>query len=164
MSRRTPILRARDQARSTHQPLRLPDADPVTHQSAAFACPRGHEFTLMFADNVQLPGTWECRQHSTAAGLKNQARPQAPPVKVRTHLDMLRERRSELDLAVLLDSQLKALRAGQLVPVERWLHERAASKLAPAVNDASAATKVAPVARDAAAASKVAPAVNDAAR
>lgn len=116
MSRRTPILRARDQVRSTCQPVRSPETDSASRQSAAFVCPRGHEFTLMFADNVQLPGTWECRQHSTAAELKNQARPQAPPVKVRTHLGMLRERRSELDLAVLLDSQLKVLRAGQLVP------------------------------------------------
>ena len=128
MSRRTPILRARDQVRSTYQSARSPEADSANRQSAAFVCPRGHEFTLMFADNVQLPSAWECRQHSTAAGLKNQARPQAPPVKVRTYLDMLRERRSERDLAVLLDSQLKALRAGQLVPVERWLHERAESE------------------------------------
>jgi hypothetical protein len=126
MSYRIPILRARDQVRSTYQPVRPQEADPAAHQSVDFVCPRGHEFTLMFAENVELPSAWECRQHSTAAGLKNQARPQPPPVKVRTHWDMLRERRKESDLERLLDAQLKALRSGQLMSVEQWLHQRAA--------------------------------------
>lgn len=120
MPHRTTIPRARDQVQSTYQPDRQQE-EPATRQSAAFVCPRGHEFTLVFADDVELPSSWECRQHSTQAELETQARLQPQPVKVRTHLDMLRERRSEPELAQLLDDQLKALRAGQLVSVEEWV-------------------------------------------
>jgi len=121
---RTPILRTREQERPTYHPVRGQEEDLAGRKSADFICPRGHEFTRVFADDIELPAEWECRQHSVTAERKNQAYQQPLPVKVRTHWDMVRERRKESELARILDDQLTALRAGELVTVGVWLRER----------------------------------------
>jgi hypothetical protein len=77
----------------------------------------------VFADDIELPAEWECRQHGIAARLKDSAHSQQP-AKTRTHWDMVRERRNESELARILDDQIKDLRAGRLVGVEVWLRER----------------------------------------
>jgi hypothetical protein len=76
-----------------------------------------------FADNADLPITWECRQHGIEARLNDSAyRP--CPAKTRCHWDMVLERRPVSDLAQPLDQQLKELRAGRLIPIEQWLAMR----------------------------------------
>jgi RNA polymerase binding protein RbpA len=107
--------------------VRVPDDDLTARQSVAFTCPQGHEFTLTFADNAIPPCTWECRQHSVTAEHKD-ALPQEQPTKARSHWDMVNERRPESELAQLLDTQLKALRAGQLQTVGQWLHQAQATR------------------------------------
>jgi|SRR5215470_1291787 len=120
---RTSSLRTRDQERPAYYPVRRQAEDLAGRQSVDFACPRGHEFTRVFSDDIALPAEWECRQHSVTAERKDRARLQPPAVKVRTHWDMVRERRKESELARILDDQLRALRAGRLVAVEVWLGE-----------------------------------------
>jgi RNA polymerase-binding protein len=115
--------KTRDHSIFTHEPIRGPDDDLAARQSVAFTCPQGHQFTITFADDAVPPSTWECRQHSVTAERKDALPQEQQPTKARSHTDMLHERRPESELAQLLDTQLKALRAGQLQTVEQWLHQ-----------------------------------------
>lgn len=94
----------------------------VGRRSITFTCPRGHAFMVPFADGIALPDRWECRQHGLMAELGAVPR-ERPPAKIRTHWDMLCERRPEADMVQLLNQQLKALRAGRLLPMEEWLRQ-----------------------------------------
>lgn len=126
-----PPLRAhttRDSGIFTHEPIRVRDDALAARQSVAFTCPQGHEFTVTFADDAAPPGTWECRQHSVNAERNDTRPPEHQPTKARSHWDMLSQRRPEPELAQLLDTQLNALRAGQLVTVEQWLRQNADNK------------------------------------
>src|SRR5262249_21423297 len=90
------------------------DYDNVAaRRSVSFACPRGHTFMVTFADKVDLPASWECRQRGVEGQRKGISHNQ--PVTQRIHLDMLRERRTEPELAQLFAEQIKELRAGRLV-------------------------------------------------
>lgn len=107
----------------THEPIRVRD-DLADRQSAAFTCPKGHEFRSTFAASAVPPKTWECRHHSIQAEYKDTPPQEQQPARTHNHWDMIRQRRSESELAQLLTSQLQALRAGQLVTVEQWLAKR----------------------------------------
>jgi len=105
------------------EPVRVPEVNRAAGRPIGFRCPHGHNFTVTFADGATLPASWECRRHSIEAGRIGVLH-QPTPVAPRTHWDMLRERRPEPELAQLLDEQLRALRAGRLMPVSLWLHQR----------------------------------------
>jgi len=111
-----------DRGTFAHEPIRVPEDGLVARTPIGFRCPRGHNFTVTFADEAELPVSWECRRHSVQAGRIGVLR-QPTPVAPRTHWDMVRERRPEPELAQLLDEQLRALQAGQLMPVSLWLHQ-----------------------------------------
>ncbi|SNS39373.1 RNA polymerase-binding protein [Micrococcales bacterium KH10] len=86
-------------------------------QEATYDCPNGHTIVLPFATDAELPPAWECRCGAEAALRSPEELPDSEekPVKpVRTHWDMLLERRSEEELQVLLDERLELLRAGKL--------------------------------------------------
>ena len=71
---------------------------PIERQYAEYRCPSGHLFTVPFADDAELPDTWECKFDGGAAKLVGGAEPAPKKVKPpRTHWDMLLERRSERD-------------------------------------------------------------------
>lgn len=85
-----------------------PDSDFAKRADAAYHCPAGHTFTLTFAAGVTQPATWDCRhcgQLAQLAGGKLLAPPADP---VRSHWDMVRERRSLDDLASLLNQYTDA--------------------------------------------------------
>jgi hypothetical protein len=105
----------------THEPVR--NGDLAAHRSVSFRCPRVHTFTVTFASDAKLPASWECRRHSVEAGRIGVLR-QPTLVTPRTHLDMVRERRPERELARLLAEQLRELRAGRLLTVDQWLRQR----------------------------------------
>ncbi|TAM91687.1 MAG: RNA polymerase-binding protein RbpA [Jatrophihabitans sp.] len=87
-------------------------AEPAPRNIAAYRCPRGHEFSVPFSEEADIPATWECRLDGTAALLVNGAQPEAKKVKPpRTHWDMLLERRSIADLEEVLSERLDVLRA-----------------------------------------------------
>ena len=79
-------------------------AEPAPRNLAAYRCPRGHEFTVPFSEEAEVPATWECRLDGPA--------PEAKKVKPpRTHWDMLMERRTVADLEEVLAERLDVLRA-----------------------------------------------------
>ena len=86
-------------------------AEPAPRITAAYACPRGHEFTIPFAEDAEIPTTWECRLDGTAASLVDGPTPEAKKVKPpRTHWDMLLERRSMEELEEILNERLQEVR------------------------------------------------------
>jgi RNA polymerase-binding protein len=87
-------------------------AEPAPRIVAAYACSRGHEFTIPFAEDAEIPATWECRFDGTAATLVDGPTPEAKKTKPpRTHWDMLMERRTVEDLEEVLAERLDVLRA-----------------------------------------------------
>jgi len=76
-----------------------------------YVCPVGHRITLpFFAEADEIPDIWECDCGQT--GLRMGAvMPQMPAQRVvRSHMDMIRERRSEMDLGNVLDDALRNVR------------------------------------------------------
>lgn len=86
--------------------------EPAARTVAAYRCSRGHEFSVPFAEDAEIPTTWECRLDGTAALLIDGPEPEAKKVKpARTHWDMLMERRTIADLEEVLAERLDVLRA-----------------------------------------------------
>ena len=57
---------------------------PIERQYAEYRCPSGHLFTVPFADDAELPDTWECKFDGSAAKLVGGAEP-APKKVSRVH-------------------------------------------------------------------------------
>ena len=84
---------------------------PIESQYADYRCTSGHVFTVPFADDAEVPDTWECKFDGSSAKLVGGAEPAPKKVKPpRTHWDMLLERRSIPELEELLDERLSELR------------------------------------------------------
>lgn len=82
--------------------------------ATAFDCPRGHVTTVPFAVEADVPSSWECRVCGATALLRDGAQPEEKTGKpVRTHWDMLLERRSLAELEEVLAERLEALHAEQ---------------------------------------------------
>ena len=78
---------------------------------AAYHCPHGHSFSVPLAADADAPATWECRTCGTTSLLADGVRPDEKPGKpVRTHWDMLLERRTLADLEEVLAERLALLR------------------------------------------------------
>ncbi|HEY1969674.1 MAG TPA: RNA polymerase-binding protein RbpA [Pseudonocardia sp.] len=85
--------------------------DLAPRRSVQYACPKGHDFDVPFADDVEPPMTWECRLHGSVSKLIDGVEPETKKVKPpRTHWDMLLERRSLAELDELLAERLEELR------------------------------------------------------
>ena len=80
----------------------------------SFDCPRGHVTTVPFSTEAEeIPVLWECRCGAEALQ-RSASRPDDKPTRhVRTHWDMLMERRTIDDLEELLDERLDLLRQGR---------------------------------------------------
>lgn len=79
-------------------------------QTVRYHCPQGHVIELPFSVEAELPALWECRCGGEAK-LENGPEPERKPTKpVRTHWDMLLERRSIPELEDLLEERLQFLR------------------------------------------------------
>jgi hypothetical protein len=91
-------------------------AEPAPRQLFEFRCARGHVFTVPFAEEADIPATWDCRLDGTSAervdGSTSSAKKAKPP---RTHWDMLIERRTIADLEDVLAERLEVLRARRSV-------------------------------------------------
>ncbi|MBZ2195114.1 RNA polymerase-binding protein RbpA [Occultella gossypii] len=80
---------------------------------AIYDCPDGRVIVIPFAAEAEIPAVWEAPGGGEAL-LRDATRPEAKPTKhVRTHWDMLLERRTIKELEVLLDERLALLRSGQ---------------------------------------------------
>ena len=83
----------------------------AARQEIGFDCARGHHFTLTFAAEAELPTRWECPRCGSEARRSDGVEVQAKEAKpVRTHWDMLLERRSIPELEELLAERLELLR------------------------------------------------------
>lgn len=77
-----------------------------------FACHHEHHFTVVFAQEAEMPMDWTCPRCGADALRTDGQRAIAKEEKLgRTHWDMLRERRSIADLEHLLAERLAILRA-----------------------------------------------------
>lgn len=84
---------------------------PSERQLTTYVCPQGHRIELPFSIEADIPPTWECRCGATALLLGGVELPEAKPARpVRTHWDMLLERRSIPELEELLEERLTLLR------------------------------------------------------
>jgi len=84
---------------------------PSERNITTYLCPNGHTINLPFSVEADVPHTWECRCGAEAKLQGGGPEPEAKPVKhVRTHWDMLLERRSIPELEELLEERLTLLR------------------------------------------------------
>jgi len=80
-----------------------------------YGCALGHETAVPFAAEAEIPYTWECRVCGAIAERRNAEAPEAKAGKhVRTHWDMLLERRSVAELEEVLAERLAVLHEQQL--------------------------------------------------
>ncbi|MBR6459669.1 MAG: RNA polymerase-binding protein RbpA [Actinomycetaceae bacterium] len=87
----------------------------VPREPVYYVCPQGHEFPIAMVLEVVAPPTWECRCGQEAKLRDRDESEDEEIIKpVRTHWDMLMERRNEEELQVLLDERLELLREGKL--------------------------------------------------
>lgn len=86
-------------------------------QQIGFDCPREHHFTMTFSQEAELPAVWECPKCGQESRRSDGVLPEEKEGKpVRTHWDMLRERRSIAELEDLLAERLDLLRSGEVGP------------------------------------------------
>ncbi|MDO5735445.1 MAG: RNA polymerase-binding protein RbpA [Propionibacteriaceae bacterium] len=80
-------------------------------QKVAFDCPKGHHFEVAFALEAELPTEWECKKCGSISVRSDGSVGEEKKTKpLRTHWDMLRERRSIPELEDILAEQLDKLR------------------------------------------------------
>jgi len=92
----------------------------AARQRVSFECPEGHQFVRVFAEEAETVVVWECPQCGRSALAANAARPEPKKTKpVRTHWDMLMERRTTADLEQLLAERLAEIRGTEPGPTKR---------------------------------------------
>lgn len=86
----------------------------AARQIVEYVCASGHVTSLPFSVEAEVPTLWECR--CGLEGLRRDAElPEAVATRhVRSHWDMLLERRTVAELEELLSERLELLRSGQL--------------------------------------------------
>ncbi len=89
-------------------------ADLAERREVTYDCPNGHVITMPFSVEAEIPSVWDCHCGSVALLRFGDA----PDIKaqrhVRTHWDMLLERRTIPELEDLLEERLELLRAGRV--------------------------------------------------
>lgn len=97
----------------------------------AYDCTRGHAFTLVFAHDADVPSLWECPRCGAEGTRRDGGAIEDKLTKpVRTHWDMLRERRSIPELEDILTERLELLRAGEIGPVHLHRSRRTSKRSA----------------------------------
>jgi hypothetical protein len=92
-------------------------------QEIEYVCPDGHTFTVTMADEAEIPDEWEDPKTGQLGRRVDGGEPVVKNEKpVRTHWDMLLERRSESELEEILTERLELLRSGEIGPPH--LHRR----------------------------------------
>jgi hypothetical protein len=89
----------------------LERGESAPRQSVSFWCENKHETTKVFAQEAEVPVTWDCPSCGLAAGLDKDAPP--PSTKVapfKTHLAYVEERRNPQESEELLAEALANLR------------------------------------------------------
>lgn len=96
-------------------------------QQIEYVCADGHTFTVTMSDEAEVPAEWEDPKTGQMGRRVGGAEPDAKEEKpVRTHWDMLLERRSEAELEEILTERLEMLRGGEIGPPH--LHRKSKSR------------------------------------
>lgn len=83
----------------------------VEQIAVTFWCAGGHATRLVFAVSATVPETWECQGCGQPAGLDRDNPPSAVlAAPFKSHLEYVRERRSDADAESLLEEALSKLR------------------------------------------------------
>jgi hypothetical protein len=89
----------------------------AARQQVGYACPQGHTFEITMSVEAEVPAKWECPRCGAEAlstdGIEPEQKIEKP---VRTHWDMLLERRSISELEDILSERLELLRGGEIGP------------------------------------------------
>ena len=114
------VLRGYRLGTPTGEPDR--EARPAPRAQVRFSCRRGHEFTVPFSTDAEIPAVWTCPRHGIEHCLRIDDDSDWQPPKgkpPRTHYVMLLERRSVADLEVLVDQALAGIRRQRSSPYGR---------------------------------------------
>ncbi|HEY0774423.1 MAG TPA: RNA polymerase-binding protein RbpA [Nocardioidaceae bacterium] len=99
----------------------------AARQQVGYRCPQGHEFEITMSVEADVPAVWECprcgAEGLSTSGITREEKVEKP---VRTHWDMLLERRSIKELEDILSERLELLRGGEIGPAH--LHRKTKSK------------------------------------
>lgn len=93
-------------------PMGEPDrGEPAARITVSFWCEAGHLTRPSFAENAVVPLMWECPGCGLPAGMDRDNPPvHVPAAPYKTHLEYVRERRSEAEAEILLAEALARLR------------------------------------------------------
>ena len=95
----------------------------AARQEVEYRSEDGYTFTVIMAEEAEIPAEWEDPKTGKVGRHVGGAAPVVKDEKpVRTHWDMLLERRSVDELEVILTERLTMLRAGEIGPPH--LHRR----------------------------------------
>lgn len=105
----------------------------AARQQVGYSCEHGHTFEITMSVEADIPATWECPRCGAKALSVNGPAPEEKAEKpVRTHWDMLLERRSISELEDILTERLELLRGGEIGPAHLHRPKRATKKKASA--------------------------------
>lgn len=85
--------------------------EPAPRRRITYWCANGHESRPSFADDADIPDTWDCPRCGLPAGQDRETPPSAPKNEpYKTHLAYVKERRSDADGEAILAEALAKLR------------------------------------------------------
>jgi hypothetical protein len=86
--------------------------DLVDRVECTYTCDMKHEFTRVFAADIEIPETWDCPHCGRIATQGFLPTPEIPRPTNKTHWEMIAERRTTQELNFMLSSRLEELRSG----------------------------------------------------
>ncbi|SDB82996.1 RNA polymerase-binding protein [Raineyella antarctica] len=96
--------------------------DFAPRREVGFDCPQGHHFEMIFAEEAELPTVWECPRCGQEGRRSDGVEGEVKEAKhVRTHWDMLLERRSLADLEELLSERLEEVRQVGAISTDEYM-------------------------------------------
>ncbi|MCZ3390062.1 MAG: RNA polymerase-binding protein RbpA [Actinomycetia bacterium] len=85
--------------------------EPAPRRRISYWCANAHESRPSFADEADIPDTWDCPRCGMPAGQDRETPPSAPKNEpYKTHLAYVKERRSDADGEAILAEALAKLR------------------------------------------------------
>ncbi len=85
--------------------------EPAPRRRISYWCANAHESRPSFADEADIPATWDCPRCGMPAGQDRETPPSAPKNEpYKTHLAYVKERRSDADGEAILAEALAKLR------------------------------------------------------